>query len=134
MNDKIRAAFLVLIVVQVLHSIEEVIFEFYEVFPPMRLVYRDAPHLARPAFIISNVVLAMAGLICLTRWVWPARRGSRTVVWAWVGGEAFNVIAHCVWAALVREYNPGLVTVFGFVPVVVYLSYLLGRAPSHAGA
>lgn len=132
MDGKIRLAFLVLIVVQALHSVEEFIFKFYEVFPPMRLLYRDAPHLARPAFIISNVVLATVGVICLLRWVWPARRGARAVVWVWLGGEALNVIAHCVWATLVRGYNPGLMTGFGFVPVVIYLSYLLRRASSHA--
>ena len=134
MNRKIRQGFLVLIAVQTLHSVEEFIFKFYEVFPPMRLLYRDAPSLAGPAFIIANVVLVMVGLICLLRWVRPARRGARVVVWAWVGGEAFNVIAHCAWAIHVRGYNPGMMTVFWFVPVVAYLSYLLRRAPAHAGA
>jgi hypothetical protein len=133
MDGKIRLTFLMLIAVQALHSVEEFSFKFYEVFPPMRLLYRDAPHLAGPAFIISNIALATVGLVCLLGWVWPARRGARAVVWAWVGGEAFNVIAHCVWAILVRGYNPGLVTGFGLVPVVVYLSYLLRRSPPHAG-
>jgi len=64
-----------LIVLQALHSIEEFIFKFYEVFPPMVSLYRDAPLLARPAFIIFNVVLAALGLICFFYWVWPAKRG-----------------------------------------------------------
>lgn len=134
MNTKIRAAFLVLIVLQALHSIEEFIFKFYEVFPPMVLLYRNAPHLARPAFIMFNALLVLVGLTCLFRWVWPARRGARTVVWAWIGGEAINALAHLVWAILIRGYNPGLMTGLGFVPVVVYLSYLLRRPPSHAVA
>lgn len=134
MSNKIRMAFLMLIVLQALHSTEEFIFKFYEVFPPMVLLYRDAPHMARPAFIIFNVLLLIAGLATLSGWVWPARRGARAVVWVWVGGETFNAVAHAVWAMLIGGYNPGLVTGLGFVPVVVYMSYLLRRAQTHAAA
>ncbi len=134
MNGRIRATFVVLIVLQALHSSEEFIFKLYEVFPPMALLYREAPHLAKPAFIIFNVLLLMAGLICLLRWVWPAKPGARTVAWVWVGGEAFNAGAHSVWAVLIRGYNPGLVTGLMFVPVVIYLGYLLRRAPTPAAA
>ena len=134
MNHKIQLAFLVLIVLQALHSTEEFIFKFYEVFPPMVSIYRDAPRLAQPAFILFNSILVLAGFLCLFRWVWPARRGAKTVVWIWVGVETFNVIAHCVWAILIWGYNPGLVTGLGFMPVVVYLIYLLRRVPSHAVA
>ena len=134
MNNKIRAAFLVLVLLQALHSVEELLLKFYEVFPPMALLYRDAPSLARPAFIVSNVVLVGAGLVCWRRWVWPGRRGARTVVWVWVGVEAFNVAAHCVWAVAAGGYNPGLVTGLGLVPVVACLIYLLRRAPAYAAA
>jgi hypothetical protein len=134
MNNKIRAAFLVLIVLQALHSVEEFIFKFYEVFPPMVSVYRDAPAMARPAFTLANSILVAVGFVCLFRWVWPARPGARAVAWVWAGAEAFNVIAHCVWAILIRGYNPGLVTGLGFVPVVAYLIYLLRRAKAHAVA
>ena len=129
MNNKIRVAFLVLIGLQALHSIEEFIFKFYEVFPPMVSMYRNAPAMAQPAFVLANSLLILVGFVCLLRWVWPARRGAKVVAWAWVGAEAFNVIAHCVWAISIRRYNPGLVTGLGFVPVVAYLIYLLRRAP-----
>ena len=134
MNNKMRVAFLVLIGLQALHSIEECIFKFYEVFPPMVSMYRNAPAMAQPAFVLANSLLILVGFVCLLRWVWPARRGAKVVAWVWVGAEAFNVIAHCVWAISIRGYNPGLVTGLGFVPVVAYLIYLLRRAPSHAVA
>ena len=132
MNNRIQVSFLLLIVLQTLHSIEEFIFRFYDVFPPMVSVYRNAPHLARPAFILANSILVLVGFVCLFRWVWPAKRGAKRVVWVWIGVESFNLIAHCVWAVLIRGYNPGLVTGLGFVPVVVYLIYLLWRVPPHA--
>jgi hypothetical protein len=134
MNDKIRMAFLALVLLQALHSVEELLYRFYEVFPPMALLYRNAPSFARPAFIVSNLLLAAAGLVCWRRWVWPGGRWTRRVVWVWAGGEALNVIAHCVWAVAARGYNPGLVTGLGFVPVVAYLIHLLRRAPTYAAA
>src|SRR5215216_6043739 len=118
MNHRIRVAFLLLIVLQTLHSIEEFTLKFYEVFPPMVSIYRLAPHLARPAFLLANSILILVGFVCLVRWAWPGRRGAKTVVWVWTGVEAFNVTAHCVWAILIRGYNPGLVTGLGFVPLV----------------
>jgi hypothetical protein len=127
MNSNIRLAFLSLIILQGIHSAEEFIFKFYEKFPPMRLIYQAAPDLAKPAFVVSNVLLFCAGMICLYYWVQPARKGARTIIWMWIIIESMNVIAHLVWAVLIRGYNPGLATVILFVPVLIYLSYRLWR-------
>jgi hypothetical protein len=127
MNSRISSAFLSLIILQAIHSTEEFIFRFYERFPPMRLIYQDAPHLAKPAFVISNALLFLAGLICFYYWVRPARERARTVVWVWIILETVNVIAHLVWAISIRGYNPGLVTVVLYVPVLIYLSHLMRR-------
>jgi glycopeptide antibiotics resistance protein len=134
MNGKIRLAFLSLIILQAIHSAEEFIFKFYEKFPPMRLIYREAPNLAKPAFAISNVLLFCAGMFCLYYWVRPARRGAKTVIWVWIIIESFNVIAHFVWAVLIRGYNPGAATVILFVPVLIYLSYCVSRVSTQSVA
>lgn len=131
MNSNIRRAFLSLIVVQAVHSAEEFAFGFYEEFPPMRLIYQDAPQLAGPAFAVSNVLLILIGLACFYYWVRPARRGAGTVVWVWVVIESFNVVAHSAWAVLTEGYNPGLVTVFLFVPPLACLwRSMRGAAPA----
>jgi hypothetical protein len=127
MNSRIRLAFLALIILQAIHSAEEFIFRFYETFPPMRLIYQDVSDLAKPAFVISNVLLFCAGMICLYYWVQPARKGARTVIWVWITIEAFNVIVHFVWAVLIRGYDPGLATVILFVPVLIYLGNCMWR-------
>jgi hypothetical protein len=127
MIRKIRAAFLALILLQAVHSTEEFIFKFYEKFPPMRFIYQDIPNLAKPAFAIANLFLFFIGLSCFYYWVKPERKGARTVIWVWVIIESFNVIAHFVWALLIRGYNPGLVTGTLFVPLLVYLCYLMRR-------
>jgi len=128
MNNRIRATFLALIILQAIHSVEEFIFRFYERFPPMRFIYQDALYLARPAFVIANAFLILFGLFCFYYWLQPARKGGRTVVWVWIIIESFNVIAHFTWAVLIRAYNPGLVTAILFVPVLIYLSYLVRSA------
>jgi hypothetical protein len=96
----------------------------------MRLIYQDASQLAKPAFIISNTLLFCAGLVCFYYWVHPARKGARTIIWVWIILESINVIAHFVWASLIRGYNPGLATVMLFVPVLIYLSYWMRRVSS----
>ena len=131
MNSRIPPAFLSLVILQAVHSAEEFLFGFYERFPPMRAVYQDAPHLARPAFAISNALLFFAGLLCFYYWVRPDRRGARAVVRVWVVLESVNVVAHIVWALLIRGYNPGLATAVLFVPVLVYLSNLMRRVSPH---
>jgi hypothetical protein len=128
MNRRISLAFLLLIIQQAIHSVEEFIFRFYERFPPMKIIYQDAPHLAKPAFLISNALLFLAGLFCFFYWVRPVKERARIVVWVWIALETVNVIAHFIWAILIRGYNPGLVTVILFVPVLIYLNYLMRRS------
>src|SRR5258708_37283066 len=119
MTSKIPTVFLLLVILQAIHSVEEFIFRFYERFPPMRFLYQNAPHLAKPAFVISNALLVSIGLVCFYYWVQPARKGATVVVWIWIIIESLNVFAHLVWAALIGGYNPGLVTGVLFVPVLI---------------
>ena len=128
MNRKIQSAFLLLVIVQAIHSVEEFIFRFYERFPPMTFIYQNAPQLARPAFAISNALLFLIGLICFYYWVQPARKAANLVVWIWIILESSNVVAHIVWAVLIGGYNPGLVTGLLFLPVLIYLCRLMIRS------
>ncbi|MGH9882387.1 MAG: HXXEE domain-containing protein [Pyrinomonadaceae bacterium] len=115
---------------QAIHSVEEFIFRFYERFPPMRFFYRDAPHLAKPAFAVSNALLVLIALFCFYYWVQPAKKSARAVVWIWIVIESANVVAHFVWAIFIGGYNPGLVTAILFVPVLIYLCCLMKRVSS----
>src|SRR2546423_15685569 len=127
MNRKIQSAFLLLVIVQAIHSVEEFIFRFYERFPPMTFIYQNAPQLARPAFAISNALLILIGLICFYYWVQPARKGATAVVRIWIIIESLNVVAHIVWAALIGGDNPGLVAGVFFFPGVFYLLFLINH-------
>lgn len=128
MSNAIKGAFLAVVVMQAVHSTEEYFFKLYEVFPPMRRLYRDSPGMAKPAFIAFNVALVIAGLFCVAR-VWRGLPGARTIVWIWVAGEGLNVAAHSVWAIMDRAYNPGLATGLMFIPILAYLAWQLRRGP-----
>jgi len=134
MNGNIPAVFLLLIILQAIHSAEEFIFRFYERFPPMKFLYQNAPYLAKPAFAIFNALLVLMGMVCFYYWVEPARKGARRVVWVWIIIESVNVVAHLVWAVLTGGYNPGLVTGVLFVPVLIYLCYSMRRISSYGVA
>ena len=132
MSRNIRGGFFLLVMLQALHSFEEFLFNFYERFPPMRFAYQNRAQLAKPAFVIFNLLLISIGLICFCCWVWPQRKGAILVVWIWIIMESLNVVAHVVWAALIGAYNPGLVTGLLFVPVLSFLCYSirgLSRSP-----
>jgi len=130
MNGNIRTMFLLLVILQAIHSAEEFIFRLYERFPPMRLLYQNAPYLAKPAFAVFNASLVLIGLACFYYWVRPARKGARVVVWVWIILESVNVAAHLVWASLIGGYVPGLWTALLFMPVLIYLCYLMRRISS----
>jgi Protein of unknown function with HXXEE motif len=127
MNKQIKTAFLAMIVLQTVHSIEEFLFKIYEVSPQMRLAFQHAPDLAKPAFIASNLLLNLFGFICFFYWVRPAKPAARRVVWIWVGIQFVTVAGHFIWAMKVSGYHPGLVTVPLFVPLIIYAVYLLRR-------
>ena len=130
MNSQIKTAFLLMIIMQAIHSVEEFIFKLYDVFPPMQFIYRQAPSLAKPAFVAFNLLLILCGLVCFFYWVRPAREGAKGVIWVWVVIQLATVAGHVIWVALSGGYHPGLATVGLFIPVVAYVMYAMRRASS----
>jgi len=131
MNVRTKAAFLAMVVLQAAHSVEEIIFKFHEAFPPMQSIYRRAPSLAQPAFVLFNSVLILSALLCFFHWVRPARAGARAVLWVWVGIQLATVAAHVVWLALAGGYHPGLATVPALAAAAAYMTYrLAGASPA----
>ena len=127
MNNRVKTAFLGMVLLQAVHSVEEYAFKLYEVFPPMQFIYRNAPELAQPAFVAFNLLLFLFGMICFFYWVQPARKGAKIIVWIWIAIQLTTFAAHLVWAILIGGYHPGLGTAPLFVPVVIYLIYWLRR-------
>ena len=104
------AAFLMLVLVQAAHSIEEFAFRLWEVLAPARFVSRALSVDPQVGFAIANIALLLFGLLC---WLGPVRRGTawgRPLMWGWAIVEFANGCAHIALAAVAGGYFPGLYT------------------------
>jgi len=85
-----KSTFLMLIMVQALHSLEEYAFRLYDVFPPATFVSSLFSADLQRGFVTFNAGLVAFGFWCY--W-WPVRRGWPSAVplaWLWVGIELLN--------------------------------------------
>ncbi len=123
MDIKLKRVFVALVLLQVVHSIEEYAFKFYRIFPPARRLGDLIPGISRSGFIIFNVLLVCFGLVSFAYWVRPARLGARPAICFWIVTELYNGIAHLVWAIAVQGYNPGLVSAAALLGLAAYLAY-----------
>ena len=127
MSKRAATLFLLLVIAQSLHSIEEGVFRLYDVFPPARLLvslFSDDP---RRGFIIFNVAFVALGFCC---YLWPVRRGwpsAIPIMWVAAAIEATNGIVHPVFSIAVGGYTPGLVTSLMLLPLAIKLARRLSR-------
>jgi hypothetical protein len=119
--------FLLLILVQGLHSIEEYVTGLYEVFAPTRFVSSLVSNDLATGFLIGNVALVGFGFWC---WAVPVRSGwssARGIAWFWALLEIGNGIGHSLLAVSRGGYFPGAVTAPALLLVGVWLAVLLAR-------
>jgi hypothetical protein len=122
------AAFLLLVIAQSAHSVEEYAFRLYDVFPPARWLVSLFSSDPGTGFIIFNVLFDSFALWC---YLWPVRKrwpSAIPIMWVAVAIEATNGIVHPAFSIAVGGYTPGLVTSLALLP----LALLLGRALHHA--
>jgi hypothetical protein len=110
MTTNIRLAFLILVIVQALHSVEEYFNRLWEYLAPARfvssLVSVDLP----VGFAIINI-----GIVLLAFWCYlvPVRKSSpsaRGVVLFWAILESLNGAGHILFGIDAGGYFPGLYT------------------------
>jgi hypothetical protein len=117
-SRKQSSAFLLLILAQAVHSIEEYVAKLYDVFAPARLVSSLLSDDLAFGFLIGNALLVGLGFLC---WVFPVRqewRSARGVVWFWSILELVNGVNHCVLALWSGGYFPGALT----APLLILLA------------
>ena len=123
MDSKTRTAFLLLILTQGLHSVEEYIGRLWEVFAPARFVSGLVSNNLEKGFIIINIGLFVFGLWC---WLFPIRKNyaiAWPLAWFWIIIELINGIGHPLWVLYQRAYVPGVIT----APVLLVLAIYLMR-------
>jgi hypothetical protein len=110
MDRRSATAFLVLVLVQAGHSVEEFAFRLWEVLAPARYLAGTLSVDPALGFAIANAALVGFGLLC---WLLPVRRGwaaAPMILWGWAALEMANGLAHFALAAAVGGYFPGLYT------------------------
>ena len=110
MERRYRLAFLVLILAQAAHSIEEYATHLYQVFAPARFVSSLVSNDLAFGFVVANTVLVTFGFWC---WAFPVRSGwrsARGIVLFWTLLELGNGISHLTLALIRGAYFPGLAT------------------------
>jgi hypothetical protein len=125
---RLQLTFLLLVIVQSLHSLEEYAGRLYEVFPPARLVSGLISQNLERGFVIFNVALVSFGLWCF--W-WPMRRhwpSAPLFAWIWVGIELVNGVGHPLWSLSVLRYTPGVATAPVLLMLAGYLAWQLRTA------
>jgi len=130
----LRIAFLALVCVQALHSLEEYAGRLWEVFPPARMVSGLISSDLERGFVTFNLLLVAFGLWC---WLFPVRRGWTMAVplaWLWVAIELVNGIGHPAWSIMQGGYTPGLATALVLLPLALLVaSRLVARPITRAG-
>ena len=114
--------FLLLVLAQAAHSIEEYATELYEVFPTARFVSGLVSDDLATGFAVGNALFVAFGLWCYAMPVrsgWPSARG---LAWFWVLVEVGNGVLHSALAISRGGYFPGVAT----APVLFVLAGWLG--------
>jgi len=110
MNKRIKILFLILVLVQGLHSFEEYIGRLWENFPPATILCSLVSENLNTGFLIINTGLFIFGILC---WVLPIRKNysyANLLIWFWIILELINGIGHPVWTFMQKGYTPGIIT------------------------
>ncbi len=121
-DPRTRRAFLILIVVQAAHSIEEYAFRLYDVFAPARFATSLVSSNPALGFAVLNASFVAFGAWCYLARVRPGRPSAPAWIWPWVLIELGNGIVHSTMALLRGGYFPGVAT----APVLFALAAFIG--------
>ena len=134
MEHRSQLVFLLLILAQAAHSVEEYATRLYEVFAPARFVSSLVSNDLALGFLVANVALVTFGLWC---WAVPVRSGWRAangLVWFWTLLELGNGIGHSALAVTRGGYFPGVVTAPLLLLFAGWLAVLQARQGGQMGS
>ena len=127
MDKRIIIAFLLLILFQGLHSIEENIGRLWAVFPPAEYLTSLISNDHETGFLILNIGLFIFGIFCWLIVVSGATAFSKVLLIFWIIIELINGIGHPIWSLGRWAYTPGLITAPVLFILAVYLAIRLLR-------
>ncbi len=110
MNQRIKILFLIIVLLQGLHSCEEYIGKLWENFPPATFLCSLVSDNLKTGFIIINIGLFVLGILA---WLIPIRKEyswGKFLIWFWILIELMNGIGHPIWTIMQKGYTPGVIT------------------------
>jgi len=125
MDKKIKIFFLILVLVQGLHSAEEYIGKLWETFQPAKFLIGFLFKNQQTTFLIINIGVLIFGIWC---WLFPVLRNysyARVLIWIWVLIEMMNGIGHSFWSLYEEKFIPGVATAQVLLILSVYLFWQL---------
>ena len=128
MESRSQLVFLLLVLVQAAHSIEEYATELYEIFPTARFISGLLSDDLATGFAVGNALFVAFGLWCYAMPVrigWPAARG---LAWFWMIVELGNGVLHSALAISRGGYFPGAATAPVLLALALWLGVLLVRS------
>ena len=121
MNQKLERTFLILVLVQGIHSFEEYVGEIWEKFPPARFLCNLVSDNLVTGFLVINIGLFVFGLWC---WLFPIKNKyfyAQILLWFWIVLELINGIGHSIWTIVQKGYTPGMFTAPILLVIVIVL-------------
>ena len=125
MSRRSQRLFLLLVIVQAAHSVEEYVTRLFDVFPPARWVSGLISNDLAMGFAIVNAAIVAAGVLC---YVGPVRGGGsagRVVAIVWSAIELANGFGHIAMATMAGGYFSGALTAVGLVATAGCLAFSL---------
>ena len=122
MDNKTKITFLVLVLLQGLHSVEEYVGKLWDVFPPAKYLTNLFSENNETGFLIANVGIFILGISC---WVLLYSKFESTIsiiIWIFVVIETINGIGHPVWSIYQKSYTPGVITAPFLLVTALYLA------------
>lgn len=131
MNHKrISRLFLILILLQALHSIEEYIGRLWANFPPATFLCSLISDDLHFGFLVINIGIFAIGFFFWISIIRHWSRGSPVIIWTWIVIELINGIGHPIWSLMQGGYTPGLIT----APVLLIVAIIAIKSVSEITA
>ena len=126
MKRNIRITFLLIALVQGLHSIEEFIGKLWAIYPPATFICSLVSPDLKKGFIIINISLF---IVLMLVWLGTFSKSFSTtgLLWFWAILEIINGTGHIIWATIEGSYEPGLATAPILLVLAIYLTKSLTK-------
>ena len=122
MGNKTKITFLILVLLQGLHSVEEYIGKLWDVFPPAKYLTNLFSENNEIGFLIANLGIFIIGILC---WLLLYSKFESTIsiiIWIFIVIEIINGIGHPVWSTYQKGYTPGVITAPLLLVTALYLA------------